>query len=176
MTLLRSLALLFTSLVLLGTTGCGTGSQPPSAGTQRVESRDGSFSVAVPADWASRPAALAQGGQNGQLAVQAPDPALQLLASAFPTTDGAEQHAVRLATGFAGTGMRCERREGFTEFGGDRLVLDCAAAKGGRTIRSVLIPMPHDGRSVLVLAQLWGDTLAATAPSLAPILGSWTWA
>jgi hypothetical protein len=109
------------------------------------------------------------------VAAQGEDEVDQLLVSTFPQPSGAEDQAIFTATGLADGGVTCRRLEDSTAFGDARLVFDCPQHADGSTVRRLLLPVEHGGKSVLVFLQTSGETLEDTAAVVRPIVESLTW-
>ncbi|MCW2845697.1 MAG: hypothetical protein JWN22_3613 [Nocardioides sp.] len=175
----RVLAVLCFGVVAL--VGCGSGSDDTEgdgtaasgdAGAATIEATDGSFSLEVPDGWSSQDQFL-QGPVV--VAAQGQDEVDQLLVSAFPQPGGAEDQAIFTATGLADSGITCKRLEDSTAFGDARLVFDCPQDADGSTVRRLLLPVEHDGKSILVFLQTSGETLDDTAAVVRPIVESVAW-
>lgn len=192
----RVLPVLLIAFALLA--GCGSGSEAPqeapsedSSGTRAsttapddgssgasdtgsgaVDATDGSFSVELPPGWTSEEQYL-----TGTVvaAAQGDDPADQLLVSTFEDPSGAEDRAIYSAAGLADSDIACQRLEDSTAFGEPQLVFDCPQQVEGATVRRLLVPIEHDGRSILMLVQTAGETLDDTAAVGRPLLESLTW-
>jgi hypothetical protein len=174
---MRRLGALLGLCLAVSLTGCSdAGEEPaadPRAGWQTVTATDDTFSLQLPPGWTSdeefleRPVVVAMRGETGGDRVRA---------SSYLDELRAEGAAIDAAGILAGSNVFCERLDGTEVFGEPRVVFDCPRERPGQpTSRRLLVPMTHDGRSVLLLVQTEGDALEDTADLVRPILESWTW-
>lgn len=160
--------------LLFAVAACAAPEQRPEPSNAGLEVRaiDGSLSVDVPPDWTELDRSLLTGPTV--LAAEGPDGIDQIIVNRFDDQGGAEEQAVWLAAGMAGGGVSCERLESAEALGG-RLVLDCPPPAGhGPKFHRILVPVAAREGSVLVFAQVAGDSLQAAAGTVAPILDSLT--
>jgi hypothetical protein len=158
------------ALLLAGCSGSSDDPADPPAGGQELTAQDDSFTLTVPGDWE----AIDTDQEPVVLAAQGSDPLDQLIVSAFPSVEAAEEQAVSITAGLAGQDVACERLEDSDVYGEPRLLFDCPGQAADGTARRVLVPVDGDDRGLLLLLQTSGAALQDTAELGTLVLGSLT--
>lgn len=159
-------------------TACGgdEAADEPAVPTQTVTALDDSLTIEVPEGWTTREKFL---GAPVVVAMQDEDRVDQVRVSHYLDSVRAEEEAISASGILSGSNVFCERVDGTTVFGDERLVFDCPLDEPGAagTVRQLLFPIVREGEeeSALVLIETTGTSLADTADLVRPVLESLSW-
>lgn len=148
--------------------GCAYAGDPPD---RDVETADGTIALDLPAGWGRSPdpvepptVLLAEGTGDEHLVV-----------SLFEGADTAEQRAIEAAVRYIDSyGLPCRRLDNNPIWDGP--VLDCRDQTRRPWMHKVLVPIPGEGVSALLLVQAEADSWDEAVDVVKPVLDSFLWA